>query len=75
MCTLRNAARSAIEIAAAAKTAPLFLERLSHELPVHWNNGLKKYMPNDDWLLWELVEPDEEKNTMRRPHDDGGSPE
>ena len=34
-----------------------FLERLTHELPQHWDNRLKKYVPNDDWLLWELDAP------------------
>ena len=34
-----------------------FLERLTHELPQRWDNRLKKYVPNDDWLLWELDEP------------------
>ncbi len=27
------------------------------ELPQRWDNRLKKYVPNDDWLLWELEEP------------------
>jgi hypothetical protein len=31
-----------------------FLEKLSHQLPERWDNRLKKYVPNDDWLLWEL---------------------
>ncbi len=34
-----------------------FLEKLTHELPQRWDNRLKKYVPNDDWLLWELDEP------------------
>jgi len=34
-----------------------FLERLSQELPRRWDDRLKKYVPNDDWLLWELDEP------------------
>ncbi len=31
-----------------------FLERLTHELPPRWDDRLKKCVPNDDWLLWEL---------------------
>lgn len=31
-----------------------FLEKLAHELPPRWDNKLKKYAPDDDWLLWEL---------------------
>lgn len=34
-----------------------FLERLTHELPQRWNDRLKKYVPDDDWLLWELEMP------------------
>jgi hypothetical protein len=31
-----------------------FLEDLNKELPKKWDNRLKKYIRNDDWLLWEL---------------------
>jgi len=31
-----------------------FLERLSRELPKKWDNKYKKYILNDDWLLWDL---------------------
>ena len=34
-----------------------FLERLTHELPQRWDDRLKRYVPNDDWLLWELETP------------------
>ena len=34
-----------------------FLEKLTQELPPRWDNRLKQYVPNDDWLLWELDEP------------------
>ena len=34
-----------------------FLEKLTQSLPERWDNRLKKYVPNDDWLLWELDEP------------------
>jgi hypothetical protein len=32
-----------------------FLERLNTELPPKWDNRRKRYVPNDDWLLWELT--------------------
>ena len=31
-----------------------FLEKLSQAVPKRWDNKLKKYVTNDDWLLWEL---------------------
>ena len=31
-----------------------FLEKLSREVPTRWDDKLKKYVTNDDWLLWEL---------------------
>jgi hypothetical protein len=31
-----------------------FLERLSKKLPQKWENKLKRYVRNDDWLLWDL---------------------
>ena len=31
-----------------------FLEKLNHDLPKKWNNRLRKYVPDDDWLLWDL---------------------
>jgi hypothetical protein len=31
-----------------------FLERLNGKLPMKWNNSLKRYVPNQDWLLWDL---------------------
>lgn len=33
-----------------------FLEKLTQKLPERWDNRLKRYVPNDDWLLWELDE-------------------
>ena len=33
-----------------------FLEQLTKQLPRRWDNRLKKYVPNDDWLLWDLDE-------------------
>ena len=31
-----------------------YIEKLAKELPRRWDNKLKKYVTNDDWLLWEL---------------------
>ena len=31
-----------------------FLERLNKALPRKWNNRVKKFVRNDDWLLWDL---------------------
>ncbi|MDQ6655856.1 MAG: hypothetical protein M3Y80_08590 [Verrucomicrobiota bacterium] len=31
-----------------------FLEGLAREIPPRWDNKLKRYVTNDDWLLWEL---------------------
>jgi hypothetical protein len=31
-----------------------YLEKLAHEVPKRWDNKLKKYVPNDEWLLWDL---------------------
>jgi len=36
-----------------------FLEKLVREIPSRWNNKLKRYETNDDWLLWELESSDE----------------
>jgi hypothetical protein len=33
-----------------------FLERLNTALPRKWDNRSKKYVRNDDWLLWETDE-------------------
>lgn len=33
-----------------------FLSQLARQLPRRWDNRLKKYVPNDDWLLWDLEE-------------------
>ena len=30
------------------------LEELNHRLPQKWDNRLKKYVRNDDWLLWDI---------------------
>jgi hypothetical protein len=31
-----------------------FLEKLATEVPLRWDNKLRKYVPNDEWLLWDL---------------------
>ena len=31
-----------------------YLESLVREVPKRWDNKLKKYTVNDDWLLWDL---------------------
>ncbi len=36
-----------------------FLEKLAHEIPARWDNKLKRYVANDDWLLWELESGDQ----------------
>lgn len=41
-----------------------FLEKLSREVPSRWDDKLKKYVTNDDWLLWELDSASEEGETI-----------
>ena len=31
-----------------------FLERLNRELPRKWDRKLRRFVPDDDWLLWEF---------------------
>jgi hypothetical protein len=31
-----------------------YLEKLAREIPKRWDNKLKDYVPNDEWLLWDL---------------------
>ncbi len=31
-----------------------FLDRLNHKLPKKWDTKLKKFVPDDDWLLWDF---------------------
>ncbi len=31
-----------------------FLEKVNRALPLKWNNALKRYVRNDDWILWNL---------------------
>jgi hypothetical protein len=30
-----------------------FLEKVNRTLPLKWNNALKRYVRNDDWILWK----------------------
>jgi hypothetical protein len=41
-----------------------FLEKLSQKVPERWDNKLKKYVTNDDWLLWELDTAGEQGETV-----------
>jgi len=52
-----------------------FLERLTRELPERWDNRLKKYVPNDDWLLWEFDEASFAGGKVRQAHESGEPPE
>jgi hypothetical protein len=31
-----------------------FLERLNRKLPRKWDRKLRKFVPDDDWLLWDF---------------------
>ncbi len=31
-----------------------FLARLNRRLPPKWDRGLKRFTPNDDWIIWDL---------------------
>jgi hypothetical protein len=31
-----------------------FLEKLNHQLPKKWDAKLRKFVPDDDWLLWDV---------------------
>jgi hypothetical protein len=31
-----------------------FLDRLTHTIPKKWDDGLKRFVHDDDWLLWDL---------------------
>jgi hypothetical protein len=34
-----------------------FVEKLNHELPRKWDAKLEKFVPDDDWLLWDFNSP------------------
>ncbi len=42
-----------------------FLQKLAREVPKHWDNKLKDYVQNDDWLLWELGSAAAEGETIQ----------
>ena len=41
-----------------------FLEKLTTDVPRRWDNKLKKYVTNDDWLLWEFDSAGQEGGTI-----------
>jgi hypothetical protein len=41
-----------------------FLEKLAQEVPKRWDSKLRKYVTNDDWLLWELDSTAEKGETV-----------
>jgi hypothetical protein len=41
-----------------------FLEALNKKLPSRWDNKLKKFVRNDDWMLWKI----EGDGTVEEPH-------
>ncbi len=47
-----------------------FLEKLSRQLPQRWDNKQKRYVQNDDWLLWEF--DGDESESVRDVHTSGG---
>lgn len=44
-----------------------YLERLASKVPPKWDNKLKRYVRNDDWLLWEI-----ENGTVEQAHGNRG---
>jgi hypothetical protein len=44
-----------------------FLIRLNQELPKKWDNKYKRFVPNADWLLWDLKETNAGA-TVAEPH-------
>jgi len=57
-----------------------FLEKLNRELPRKWDRAAKKFVPNDDWLLWDLrkhqagasvADARQAKSTQRAPKSPG----
>jgi hypothetical protein len=41
-----------------------FIERLTTDVPKRWDNKLKKYVTNDDWLLWEFDSAGQQGETI-----------
>jgi len=57
-----------------------FLENLNRELPLKWDRATKKFVRNDDWLLWDLrkhktgasvVDAKQAKSPQRAPRSSG----
>jgi hypothetical protein len=44
-----------------------FLETLDRSLPRKWDNRLKRYVRNDDWLLWDIRERSVEEPHLKSP--------
>lgn len=51
-----------------------FLDSLIHKLPDRWDAKWKRYVPNDDWLLWDFKAEDGGAK-VRKPHGSHATPE
>jgi hypothetical protein len=47
-----------------------YLEGLNDKLPKKWSRVLKKFVPDDDWLLWDLEKLDGGGNRVEGVHGD-----
>jgi len=45
-----------------------FLASLNRELPKKWNRTLERFVPNDDWLLWDLRRPEGDGAELMEVH-------
>lgn len=52
-----------------------FLERLNKKLPKKWDRRLHDYVPNDDWLLWDLKTPPDRGSEVQAVHQSGENEE
>lgn len=43
-----------------------FLERVNRELPKRYDRGVRRYVPDEDWLLWDLSRLDGVGRQIRR---------
>jgi hypothetical protein len=43
-----------------------YLERVSRELPKRYDRGARRYVPDEDWLLWDLSRSDGVGRQIRR---------
>lgn len=48
-----------------------FLEKLNEHLPRKWDNRVKRYVRNDDWLLWDFAKSGGPRGAVRGPHGKG----